>query len=134
MDSRALVEARRLAMRRASEAFVDGRAYPDAVYRALESRGVSRSSAVLVDDRTASEECCEGVYAGLLLTVEGRFIRFEVDVSDPQGDVVVEDFCDVTSDTSAERRLPGVGTSDGWLAHELVEELQAEGRLTRACS
>ena len=117
-------------MRRSAEAFVDGKAYPVAVYRALREHGVSRDSAILVDDRTPSQECCEGVFAGLLLTADGRFLEFEFDVPAGAGVASVEKLTDVTAETSTDARAPGIGTSDGFLAHELLTALQAEGRLT----
>jgi hypothetical protein len=122
-----LIEARRDAMAQATDQFLNGSAYPDEVYRVLEQHGLRHG--VLVDDRSPPQSCCGGVYGGLILTTDQRFIAFEVDTGRCQGDAPHASVLDVTSSTNADRRVRGIGTSDGFLAKELLARLRREGRL-----
>ena len=133
MDTRALVDARRSAMRSVAEAFLAGDAYPSWVYEALRSRGLSRDSAILVEDQTPSEACCPDTFAGQLLDVDRRFLEFEIVLGDMESADRYEEFHvrDVTARTDVRPRIPGIGTSDGWLAIELLEQLQAEGSVRK---
>ena len=108
---------------------MSGEAYPSAVYDALEARGVGRRAAVILEDRTPPQECCGGTYGALLLTADGKFVDFEIDLDwEPRAEAPVK-WRDVTAETDVDERVPAIGTSDGWLAMRVFDELEAKGIL-----
>ena len=124
-----LAEWRRAEMRRRTEAFARGEAFPPAVYDVLEARGVGPRGAVILENRTPPQECCAGTYAALLLTAQGKFVDFEIDLDwEPRSQAPIK-WNDVTYETTVDERVPAIGTSDGWLALRLFDELEAEGVL-----
>lgn len=115
-------------MRRRSECFARGEMFPPEVYRILAELGVEPNGAVLVDTRGLPLECCPGLYEALLLTGDGRFMQFEVDL---EGTPPLVCWQDVTGQVDVTRRARGFGTTEGWLAIELFDALVEEGVLRR---
>jgi hypothetical protein len=67
-------------------------------------------------------------YSGTWLTREGRFFQFDVLVPQTNAELEIEGWEDVTAQTIVSEHLPGTGKSFGFLALEVLRELQAEVR------
>jgi hypothetical protein len=114
-------------MARSTDSFLARTAYPAEVYEALRRKGIAQDLSVLVEDRTPPPSCCESIFAGLILLATGRFLEFEIhtDLADSEGAVVLRD---VTEQVSVAPRVRGIGTTDGYLALELLRRLKEGAR------
>jgi hypothetical protein len=116
------VRARREAMESLARSFIAGSAFPKEVYDLLRERGLGPETAVLV--RYSPEPvCCADCFSGLLLTVRSRFFQFDIELG-ASGEAKI---ADVTASTDTDTRKRGIGTTDGYLALQLLETLKSEG-------
>lgn len=63
-------------------------------------------------------------YSGSWLTSERRFFRFSTLVPRANAPLQIEEWRDVTTETTVNEHLPGTGKSFGFLALEVLRELQ----------
>ena len=118
------VERRRNWLLSADESFRQGDDFPTEVYEALAAQGLGPDHTILFMDETPPQECCEGKYGGVVLTADRSFIRFWIDLHDHCPTL---QYSDVTSSVNVDKRTRGIGTTDGWLALQLLEHRLADG-------
>lgn len=135
MNVQDFVEQRKKSLERLADCYMRGQSFPDWVFKLLESRGIGQNSAIQVDDTTPPETDFEPhpkEYGGVFLTNERRFIQATFNLETPNSEPEITEWSDVTDTTDVSRQLPGIGTSDGWLALELLEKLISNGTLQSA--
>ncbi|MEM7247848.1 MAG: hypothetical protein AAF533_21095 [Acidobacteriota bacterium] len=118
-----VVADRRESLEQVAESFRAGATFPSEVTALLAERGLTETTALLVEDGTPPP-CCAGFFAGRLLTTDERFLDFEVE----DGELIRCE--DVTGEVDVSPRIRGVGTSDGWLALVLLRRWVREGKLS----
>ena len=91
----------------------------------LARRGLGVGDGILIELRSVPDQDC-WVHYGIWLTSTGTFLKFVADEAfgerPLQGSGVLRDsnVADVTEQTVVSRHVPGIGTSFGWLALDVL--------------
>jgi len=88
----------------------------------LQAQSVS-AEGILVSLADVPEQSGQQYY-GMWLTLERQFFRFSVVISRDTGEFELEEWRDVTAETIVNEHVPGTGKSFGFLALEVLRELQ----------
>ena len=87
----------------------------------LHAKAISPQDGILVQVSHVPEQGGE-LYEGLWLTHQERFFEFSIFIPRASGELDVERWRDVTSETSVAAHQPGTGKSRGLLALEVMRE------------
>jgi hypothetical protein len=99
-----------------------GNRLPEPIESMIANSGITRESAVLVEEHSGPE-CCAHSYSGCFLTMKNEFWSYEVDLNHQETEIeYLEQWLKI--DVEVNQHQKGTGKSFGYLCTEVLSEIE----------